>query len=304
MIPSPTPRNQTQKAQWERDRRVKVTLRPLRYDYLRDADGRVATDGAGRKTVTGKQEKGVDVLCALALVREAPTADTDLVILASQDTDLEPALDEALTLGSAKVETVTWSDPRRHARQLRPSGGRRLWNTSARSGVPTQPRPHRLPLNSRRPFRSTTPLDGSYSRPARRRALGQQTPARRNVARAAAGRCSRTQAWVAICTASHGGAERWGVGEVEFAHGVDGHGVEQGGGVDVDSFAMIAAHQDGEACVCDLTDPVGLSQPTVSHHLKQLVDAGLITRDQRGRWAYYRVVASALDALAGSLQAQ
>lgn len=68
--------------------------------------------------------------------------------------------------------------------------------------------------------------------------------------------------------------------------------------------SMIAAHQDGEACVCDLTDPVGLSQPTVSHHLKQLVDAGLITRDQRGRWAYYRVVASALDALAGSLQAQ
>lgn len=56
--PKPYARNQAQKAQWERDRCVKVTLRPLRYDYLRDADGRVATDGAGRKTVTGKQVAG------------------------------------------------------------------------------------------------------------------------------------------------------------------------------------------------------------------------------------------------------
>lgn len=68
--------------------------------------------------------------------------------------------------------------------------------------------------------------------------------------------------------------------------------------------SLIAAHQDGEACVCDLTDPVGLSQPTVSHHLKQLVDAGLITRDQRGRWSYYRVVAGALEALADALRRQ
>jgi ArsR family transcriptional regulator len=67
-------------------------------------------------------------------------------------------------------------------------------------------------------------------------------------------------------------------------------------------LSLIAAHADGEACVCDLTDPVGLSQPTVSHHLKQLVDAGLITRDQRGRWSYYRVVQSALDSLADSLR--
>lgn len=66
-------------------------------------------------------------------------------------------------------------------------------------------------------------------------------------------------------------------------------------------LSLISAHSDGEACVCDLTDPVGLSQPTVSHHLKQLVDAGLITRDQRGRWSYYRVVQPALDALADSL---
>ena len=67
-------------------------------------------------------------------------------------------------------------------------------------------------------------------------------------------------------------------------------------------LSLIAAHTDGEACVCDLTDPVGLSQPTVSHHLKQLVEAGLITREQRGKWAYYRVVQPALDAIADSLR--
>lgn len=67
-------------------------------------------------------------------------------------------------------------------------------------------------------------------------------------------------------------------------------------------LSLISAHSDGEACVCDLTDPIGLSQPTVSHHLKQLVDAGLITREQRGRWSYYRVVQPALDALADSLR--
>jgi ArsR family transcriptional regulator len=67
-------------------------------------------------------------------------------------------------------------------------------------------------------------------------------------------------------------------------------------------LSLIAAHADGEACVCDLTDPVGLSQPTVSHHLKQLVEAGLITREQRGKWAYYRVEQAALDSLATVLR--
>lgn len=66
-------------------------------------------------------------------------------------------------------------------------------------------------------------------------------------------------------------------------------------------ISLIAAHRGGEACVCDLIEPVGLSQGTVSHHLKQLVDAGLITREQRGRWSYYRVVDSALKALSDSL---
>ena len=63
-------------------------------------------------------------------------------------------------------------------------------------------------------------------------------------------------------------------------------------------LSIIAAHDGGEACVCDLTEPVGLTQPTVSHHLKVLVDAGLLTREKRGVWAYFTVVPAALDALA------
>ncbi len=63
-------------------------------------------------------------------------------------------------------------------------------------------------------------------------------------------------------------------------------------------LSLVAAHEGQEACVCDLTEPVGLSQPTVSHHLKVLVDAGLLTRDKRGVWAYYRLVPQRLDQLA------
>ena len=66
-------------------------------------------------------------------------------------------------------------------------------------------------------------------------------------------------------------------------------------------ISLIAAAGDGGACVCDLVEPVRLSQPTVSHHLRQLVDAGLITREQRGRWAYFRLVEGALAAVAATL---
>ena len=65
--------------------------------------------------------------------------------------------------------------------------------------------------------------------------------------------------------------------------------------------SMVAAHGDGEACVCELTEPLGLTQPTISHHLKVLTDAGILTRDKRGVWAYYTLVAGALDALAAVL---
>jgi ArsR family transcriptional regulator len=63
-------------------------------------------------------------------------------------------------------------------------------------------------------------------------------------------------------------------------------------------LSMVAAHEDGEACVCDLTEPLGLSQPTVSHHLKVLTESGFLTRSQRGTWAYYRLVPGALDSVA------
>ena len=62
--------------------------------------------------------------------------------------------------------------------------------------------------------------------------------------------------------------------------------------------SLIAASADGEACVCDLTEPVGLAQPTASHHMKLLADAGLVVREQRGKWAYYRIVSEALAAAA------
>ncbi len=62
-------------------------------------------------------------------------------------------------------------------------------------------------------------------------------------------------------------------------------------------ISLIQAGQDGEACVCHLTEPVGLSQPTISHHLKVLVEAGLVEREQRGRWAYFRVLPEPLAAL-------
>lgn len=68
-------------------------------------------------------------------------------------------------------------------------------------------------------------------------------------------------------------------------------------------LSLIAAGEDGEACICDLTDPVGLSQGTVSHHMKILSDAGLVTREQRGKWAYFSVETAALDTAAGALRA-
>ena len=66
-------------------------------------------------------------------------------------------------------------------------------------------------------------------------------------------------------------------------------------------ISMVAAHENAEACVCDLTEPLGLGQPTVSHHLRILVEAGYLTRSKRGTWAYYRLVPGALDSVAGLL---
>ncbi|WP_396652561.1 ArsR/SmtB family transcription factor [Microbacterium sp. Se5.02b] len=68
-------------------------------------------------------------------------------------------------------------------------------------------------------------------------------------------------------------------------------------------LSLIAAGAGGEACICDLTEPVGLSQGTVSHHMKLLADAGLVTREQRGKWAYFALNSDAMDAAADSLRA-
>ncbi|MGH3044656.1 MAG: ArsR/SmtB family transcription factor [Gaiellaceae bacterium] len=62
-------------------------------------------------------------------------------------------------------------------------------------------------------------------------------------------------------------------------------------------LSLIQAQPHGEACVCHLVEPLGLSQGTVSHHLKALLSAGLVTREQRGSWAYYRVAPEALDSV-------
>ncbi len=66
-------------------------------------------------------------------------------------------------------------------------------------------------------------------------------------------------------------------------------------------LGLIGASPDGEACVCDLTAPLGLSQPTVSHHLRILTEAGLLEREKRGVWAFYRLVPSAIGTIADLL---
>jgi ArsR family transcriptional regulator len=62
-------------------------------------------------------------------------------------------------------------------------------------------------------------------------------------------------------------------------------------------ISLIQAQPGHEACVCHLTEPLGLTQPTVSHHLKVLLQAGLVEREQRGSWAYFRVLPEPLAAL-------
>ncbi|MGJ3508025.1 ArsR/SmtB family transcription factor [Enemella sp. A6] len=62
-------------------------------------------------------------------------------------------------------------------------------------------------------------------------------------------------------------------------------------------LSHVAASGGDPVCACDLTEPLGISQPTVSHHMKKLVDAGLLTREQRGRWAHYSVVPEAFAEL-------
>jgi ArsR family transcriptional regulator len=68
-------------------------------------------------------------------------------------------------------------------------------------------------------------------------------------------------------------------------------------------LSLVAAHEGGEACVCDLNDAFDLSQPTISHHLKTLHTAGLLERSKRGVWVYYRVQADVLADVAALIGA-
>lgn len=131
-----------QATRWRSDGAV-VELRDLKYRFQMGADRQPVLDVNGKKIPVGRpKEKGIDVLCALACVRESMDAEVDLVILASRDTDLVPALDELYDLRGqdadrfARIETVSWFDPtakkdgRFAGGNLRPSGQRRIWNTN------------------------------------------------------------------------------------------------------------------------------------------------------------------------------
>lgn len=91
--------------------------------------------------------------------------------------------------------------------------------------------------------------------------------------------------------------------DAEQAHGIARTFKALGDPARVRLLSIIATSPGGEACVCDLTEPVGLSQPTVSHHMKLLADAGLVVREQRGRWAYYAVAPGARTLLGSAADA-
>lgn len=65
--------------------------------------------------------------------------------------------------------------------------------------------------------------------------------------------------------------------------------------------SLLVNSPGGEICQCDVTEPLGLSQPTVSHHFRVLADAGIVAREKRGRWVYYRLICEPLAALAEAL---
>ncbi len=69
-------------------------------------------------------------------------------------------------------------------------------------------------------------------------------------------------------------------------------------------ISLVAAHEGGEACVCDLTEAFQLSQPTISHHLKVLHESGLLDRSKRGVWVYYRVRSETLRQLGALIGTQ
>ncbi|WP_175953477.1 NYN domain-containing protein [Schaalia sp. Marseille-Q2122] len=121
--PSGYSRSQAQKSSWEYGHggHVQVTMRPLKYRSIRSIDGAVQVSA---------QEKGIDVLCALYLVRLARSGQYDVVVLASRDTDLAPALDEAAQLSGCKVEAVKWYDPSNRSTWGRIRTASSIWTTN------------------------------------------------------------------------------------------------------------------------------------------------------------------------------
>ena len=69
-------------------------------------------------------------------------------------------------------------------------------------------------------------------------------------------------------------------------------------------LSLIASQPTGEVCACDLVAPIGKSQPTISHHLKVLYEAGLVTKERRGSWIWYRAVPERLEELRAALDPQ
>lgn len=127
--PTPNAYAMAQVAQWSKNFMVNVETRPLKYRHRFDDEGCKVRDPSGRFVFESIQEKGIDVMCALAMVREARKFDIEVVILASHDTDLVPALDEAAQLGQAKIETVSWYDTAQRERCSQLRAGRPMWNT-------------------------------------------------------------------------------------------------------------------------------------------------------------------------------
>lgn len=119
-------RNQTQKRRWETDPLVAVTHIPLRYRITRQC---YSTGGPGApESEVEVQEKGIDVMCALAVVGAAARADVDLVVLATHDRDLDPAISAVQRSQTARVETFQWhGGPGKPTGRLHGDG--RLWCT-------------------------------------------------------------------------------------------------------------------------------------------------------------------------------
>ena len=66
-------------------------------------------------------------------------------------------------------------------------------------------------------------------------------------------------------------------------------------------MSMVAASQSGEVCACDLPGPLGRTQATISHHLSLLVNAGVLNREQRGKWAWFRIRAESFESISAAL---